>query len=49
MWKRWGEPAIQWYPGSHMGFLPHLPDAVRRLRGFVDALELPRLEAPESP
>jgi dienelactone hydrolase len=39
MWKRWGEPAIQWYPGSHMGFLPHIPDAVRRLRAFVEALE----------
>ena len=49
MWRRWGEPAIQWYPGSHMGFLPHLPDAVRRLRGFVDGLELPRAEAPGSP
>jgi pimeloyl-ACP methyl ester carboxylesterase len=41
MWKRWGGPAIQWYPGSHMSFIAHLPDAVRRLRGFVDALELP--------
>ena len=41
MWKRWGRPAIQWYPGSHMGFIAHLPDAVRRLRAFVEALELP--------
>ena len=38
MWKRWGEPAIQWYPGSHMGFVAHLPDALRRLRAFTDAL-----------
>jgi dienelactone hydrolase len=38
MWQRWGEPAIQWYPGSHMGFLTHLPDAVRRLRAFVEGL-----------
>jgi dienelactone hydrolase len=38
MWKRWRRPAIQWYPGSHMGFVAHLPDAVRRLRLFVDAL-----------
>ena len=36
MWERWGKPDIQWYPGSHMGFLANLPDAVRRLRGFVD-------------
>ena len=36
MWERWGRPAIQWYPGSHMGFMASLPDAVRRLRGFVD-------------
>ena len=40
MWRRWRRPAIQWYPGSHMGFLAHLPDAVRRLRAFVDGLEL---------
>jgi len=36
MWERWGRPTIQWYPGSHMGFLANLPDAVRRLRAFVD-------------
>jgi pimeloyl-ACP methyl ester carboxylesterase len=39
MWRRWGKPAIQWYPTSHMGFLPYIPDAVRRLRSFVDGLE----------
>jgi hypothetical protein len=37
MWRAWGEPTIAWYPCSHMGFLPHLPDALTRLRGFVDA------------
>lgn len=36
MWRRWGEPEIAWYPCSHMGFLPHLPDALRRLRALVD-------------
>lgn len=40
MWKRWGEPAIRWYPGSHMGFIAVLPDAIGRLRSFCDALEL---------
>ncbi len=40
MWRRWGRPAIHWYPGSHMGFIAHLPNAVRRLRAFVEALEL---------
>ncbi len=40
MWSRWGEPAIHWYPGSHMGFLAHLPDALGRLRGFLDGLAL---------
>jgi hypothetical protein len=38
MWRAWGEPAIRWYPGSHMGFLTALPDAVGRLRRFLDAL-----------
>ncbi|MDJ0865713.1 MAG: alpha/beta hydrolase family protein [Myxococcota bacterium] len=38
MWKRWGEPDIAWYPGSHMTFLAHLPDAIARLRRFVDAI-----------
>jgi dienelactone hydrolase len=36
MWERWQKPTIQWYPGSHMGFIASLPDAVRRLRAFVD-------------
>lgn len=36
MWKCWEQPAIQWYPGSHMGFIANLPHAVRRLRTFVD-------------
>ena len=36
MWERWEEPTIEWYPGSHMGFIASLPDAVRRLRAFVD-------------
>lgn len=38
MWLRWSEPRIQWYPGSHMGFLLHLPDAVMRLRVFAERL-----------
>jgi len=38
MWRRWGKPRIRWYPTSHMGFLPYLPDAVIRLRRFVDGL-----------
>jgi pimeloyl-ACP methyl ester carboxylesterase len=46
MWKRWGEPPIQWYPGSHMGFLVHLPDAVMRLRAFAEGLDGPRDRAP---
>jgi dienelactone hydrolase len=40
MWRRWGKPRIHWYPSSHMGFIAHLPDAVGRLRGFVDGLAL---------
>jgi pimeloyl-ACP methyl ester carboxylesterase len=40
MWRRWQKPRIHWYPASHMGFLVHLPDAVGRLRNFVDGLNL---------
>jgi hypothetical protein len=36
MWKRWGEPAIRWYPTSHMGFITHLPEALRVMRRFID-------------
>jgi len=39
MRKEWGEPAIRWYPGSHMSFFTHLPAAVESLRGFVDGIE----------
>ena len=28
MWRRWGRPAIRWYPGSHMGFLVHMPEVI---------------------
>ncbi|MGB5681738.1 MAG: alpha/beta hydrolase family protein [Polyangiales bacterium] len=38
MWRRWGEPAIYWYPTTHMGFIPHMPGAIIRLREFVRAL-----------
>lgn len=36
MWRRWGEPPIEWFPCSHMGFLTHLPEVVPRLRALVD-------------
>jgi dienelactone hydrolase len=36
MWKRWGKPAIRWYPTSHMGFLPYLPQALLAMREFID-------------
>jgi dienelactone hydrolase len=36
MWRRWGRPAIRWYPTSHMGFLTHLPEALRSMREFID-------------
>jgi len=44
MWRRWHEPEIHWYPSSHMGFLVHLPDAVARLRTFVDRLSFEGLD-----
>lgn len=37
MWKRWGEPAIRWYPTSHMGFLVHLPEVLGSMREFIDS------------
>jgi hypothetical protein len=40
MWTRWGKPAIRWYPTSHMGFIAHLPEALRSMRVFVDGLGL---------
>lgn len=40
MARRWGGPRIHWYPCSHMGFIAHLPDAVTRMRSFIDDLDL---------
>lgn len=40
MWRRWHKPRIHWYATSHMGFIAHLPDAVLRMRSFVDGLDL---------
>jgi dienelactone hydrolase len=36
MWKRWGKPAIRWYPTSHMGFITYLPEVLRTMREFID-------------
>jgi acetyl esterase/lipase len=36
LWKRWGKPAIHWYPTSHMGFLTHLPEVLGVMREFID-------------
>jgi len=38
MWRDWGKPAIDWYPSSHMGFLPHLPTALVEVRDFIDRI-----------
>jgi dienelactone hydrolase len=36
MWKLWRKPAIRWYPSSHMGFLGHLPQALRQMHAFLE-------------
>lgn len=47
MWRRWGQPAIRWYPGSHMGFLPHVPEAMTEVRRIIDGnLIAPRVGKP---
>lgn len=38
MRRRWGDPAITWYPCSHMGFIPRLPFVLGEIRRFVDRL-----------
>ncbi len=38
LWRRWGKPAIRWYPTSHMGFISHLAEAVDAMREFIDRL-----------
>lgn len=38
MWHRWGEPPIEWYPCSHMGFIAYLPEVIPHLRELVDAV-----------
>jgi alpha/beta hydrolase family protein len=42
MWKRWGKPAIRWYPTSHMGFITHLPEALVAMREFIDQYDKTR-------
>jgi dienelactone hydrolase len=34
LWKAFGEPEIQWYPGGHYTVARHLPSAVERVRSF---------------
>jgi hypothetical protein len=36
LWKRWGQPAIHWYPTSHIGFLTHLPEVLGVMHEFID-------------
>jgi hypothetical protein len=38
MWDQWGRPAIRWYSSSHMGFIAHLPEALRSMREFIDRM-----------
>lgn len=38
MWRIWGEPEIHWYRTSHLGFIPHMPNAIGHLRRFVNRL-----------
>lgn len=38
MRRNWGNPAILWYPCSHMGFLPRLPMVLGEIRRFIDRL-----------
>jgi Alpha/beta hydrolase domain containing 18 len=42
MWRRWERPPIRWYPCSHMGFIAHLPEALRVMREFIDGCEAAR-------
>lgn len=37
MWQRWDRPAIRWYPCSHIGFLPLLPQVLGVIRKFIDS------------
>lgn len=36
MWMRWKQPAIRWFPTSHMGFIAQVPTALRAMREFID-------------
>jgi hypothetical protein len=38
LWRRWGEPRIEWYPTSHIGFVTRLPRASAVMREFVDGI-----------
>ncbi len=39
LWQRWGRPAIRWYPCSHLGFIPHLPEVMRAVGEFIEQRE----------
>jgi acetyl esterase/lipase len=43
MWKQWGEPPIEWFACSHMGFIAHLPEVIPRLRRLVDEVARDRV------
>ncbi len=45
LWRRWGRPPIRWYPCSHMGFIPRLPEILAAVREFLDEQRAP-LAAP---
>ncbi len=39
LWQRWDQPTIRWFPGSHMGFMLHIPEAVSLLRDLMERVE----------
>ncbi len=38
MWRRLGEPEINWYRSSHMGFARQVPRVFTRMGAYIDAL-----------
>lgn len=34
----WGQAPVRWYPSSHMGFLPWIPEVAGHVRRFIDEL-----------
>ena len=48
LWYHWGQPAMHWFDGGHLGILTHMGGTLKASRSFIDDLR-PGMPRPRKP